>query len=202
MPVQVSPENPFAIADHDTFEDQVFSDLEIESADLSGKDFVRCTFRTVQLPESRWRRARLEDCLFDGCDLMRMHPEKLALRGVEFVRCRLTGVDWTDIAPNPSMTFEECNLQYASFVKVNLTGARFRRCRAVEVNFIEARLRDSHFDGCDLSGASFDACDLQGADFSDAVGFFADPAKNRVKGAMINASTAALLASALGFRVE
>jgi fluoroquinolone resistance protein len=196
----MSSHNPFH--NEDTFEDQVFSDLEISGADLADKDFVRCTFRKLQLHESRWQRGRLEDCVFESCDLLRMHPQKLALRGVAFTRCRLSGIDWTDIAPNPSVTFDECNLQYASFVKVNLTGAVFRKCRAIEVNFIEARMQDADFGLSDLSGTTFEGCDLRKADFRTCVGFFADPTKNRVKGARINALTASLLASALGFQVD
>jgi fluoroquinolone resistance protein len=195
-----SPDSPFAAGD--SFEDQVFADLDLTTADLAEKDFVRCTFRKIHLTESRWQRARLEDCVFDGCDLMRMQPLALALRGVEFLKCRLIGVDWTGIAPNPSVAFEECNLQYASFVKANLTGTAFRRCRAIEVNFIDTRLQQATFDGCDLSGANFDGCDLQKADFSTAIGFFADPVKNRVKGARINAWTAMALATSLGFRAD
>ena len=188
-------------AGSDSFEDQTFSDLALPSADFSEKDFVRCTFRRAVLVESTWSRARLEDCVFDGCDLMRLRPDKLALRGVEFVNCRLTGVDWTGVAPNPAVGFDGCNLQYSSFVKINLTGARFRNCRAIEVTFIEARLQRADFEHTDLSGASFDGCDLQEADFSQAIGFFADPTKNRVKRARINAATAALLAESFGFRV-
>lgn len=191
--------NPFTGTE--TFEDRTFADVELPGTDLSGFDFVRCRFRKVALVESVWARARLEDCVFDGCDLMRMRPQQLALHGVEFINCRLTGIDWTGVAANPAVTFDGCNLQYASFVKINLTGAAFRRCRAIEVNFIEARLQRADFDGSDLSGASFDGCDLQEADFSRATGFFADPAKNRIKKARINAATAGLLAESLGFRI-
>jgi fluoroquinolone resistance protein len=191
--------NPFA--DSDSFEDRTFSDVALPQANLSEKDFARCTFRKVALVESVWARTRLEDCVFDGCDLMRIKPGKLALHGVEFVDCRLTGVDWTGVAPNPAVSFDGCNLQYSSFVKINLTGARFRRCRAIDVTFIEARLQRTGFDHTVLSGAMFDGCDLQEADFSQAIGFFADPAKNRVKRARINAATAALLAESFGFNV-
>jgi uncharacterized protein YjbI with pentapeptide repeats len=131
-----------------------------------------------------------------------MRPAKLALRGVEFIGCRLTGVDWTDIAPNPTLAFDGCNLHYASFVSVNLTGARFLRCRAAEVNFIEARLADADFTGSDLSGSKFEHCDMRKADFRETQGFFVDPANNRVKGARINMATAVLLATSFGLRVN
>ncbi len=186
----------------DTFEDQVFADQDLKGIDLSDKDFVRCTFRTLLLQESRWQRTRLEDCVFDGCDLTRMQPKQLALRGVELIACRLTGVDWTDVAANPTVAFDGCNLQYASFVNVNLTAARIVRCRAIDVNFLEARLADADFTGSDLSGSTFDRCDLRKADFRGTQGLFIDPAKNRVKGARIDIATAVLLATSFGLRVS
>jgi fluoroquinolone resistance protein len=190
------------LTEHDTFEDVIFSELELHGADLSNKDFVRCTFRTVILQESRWDHARLEDCVFDSCDLTRMHPQKVALRNVEFIACRLTGVDWSDLALNPTVAFDSCNLQYASFVKVNLTKAKFLRCKAVEVNFIETRLPEADFTGTDLGGSNFDQCDLRKADFGGSQGFFADPSKNRMKDTRISMQTAVLLASSFGLRVS
>jgi uncharacterized protein YjbI with pentapeptide repeats len=187
---------------HDMFEDQLFSDQDLKAIDLSDKDFVRCTFRTLLLQESRWQRTRLEDCVFDGCDLTRMQPKQLALRGVELIGCRLIGVDWTDIAANPTVAFDGCNLQYASFVNVNLTATRIVRCRAIEVSFLEARLADADFTGSDLSGSTFDQCDLRKADFRGTQGLFIDPAKNRLKGARIDIATAVLLATSFGLRVS
>jgi fluoroquinolone resistance protein len=54
-------ENPFL--DRTQFEDEVFSDLELPKADLSDREFVRCTFRKALLPEANWTGAR-----FEGCD--------------------------------------------------------------------------------------------------------------------------------------
>jgi fluoroquinolone resistance protein len=191
--------NPWA--DQDVFEDEVFSDLEWPNADLSAKEFIRCTFRRVVLTATHWSGARLDDCTFDACDLTRMKPAKMSALGVAFIGCRLLGVDWTGIRPNPTMTFEGCNLQYASFVEVNLTKARFTRCRLVEVNFIESRLVDVEFAGSDLRGSRFEDCDLRDADFSESQGGVIDPAKNRVKGTRISVAMAVLVAMSAGMRV-
>ena len=49
--------------DADHYFDTTFEDLELHAVDLSGKEFERCTFRRCKLPESRWARVRLEDCV-------------------------------------------------------------------------------------------------------------------------------------------
>jgi uncharacterized protein YjbI with pentapeptide repeats len=112
------------------------------------------------------------------------------------------GVDWSDVAANPSASFEDSNLQFSSFVKVNLTKTRLRRCTLVDVNFIESRLAEADFGHSDLTGSRFERCDLRKADFADARGVHFDPAKNTVKGAKISLATAVLLASAAGLRIS
>src|SRR5204863_210792 len=84
---------------HEDFHaEATFSDLALEAADLSEKEFQRCLFRRCKLPESRWVRARLEDCVFEECDLTRVAPQQLGLRGVTFKGTKLMGVDWTELA--------------------------------------------------------------------------------------------------------
>ncbi len=193
---------PDPFAGRDQFEDETFTDVELPQGDLSGKEFIRCRFERGRFEASRWQGAHLEDCVFEGCDLARIQPAKLGVRGVEFRNCRLTGVDWSDIGANPAIAFIGCNLQYASFVRVNLTGTRFTRCRLLEVNFVESRLVDAVFTESDLSGSRFDHCDLRKADFSGAQGLLLDPGRNTVKGARINLAAAVSLATAAGLKVS
>ncbi len=81
----------------ESFDDTLFDGLEFADADLGGKVFANCTFRNMKLPQSRWARARLEDCVFEACDLTRLAPAGMVLRGVAFMLCKLMGIDWTDL---------------------------------------------------------------------------------------------------------
>src|SRR5205814_6996891 len=65
---------PSKLTTEQILEDQTFDGLDLPQADLSGKEFSRCTFRQLKLQESRWKGARLEDCVFEDCDLTRMDP--------------------------------------------------------------------------------------------------------------------------------
>jgi fluoroquinolone resistance protein len=188
-------------AGRDVFEDETFAGIELADANLAGREFVRCRFEKLVLQESNWNGVRLDDCEFDGCDLTRMRPAKMAARGVVFNRCRLMGVDWSELNANPSFVFEECNLQYASFVEVNLTATPFRRCRMVEANFFDARLVETVFQECEMAGARFEQCDVRGADLAEARSVLLDPSKNTVTGCRISVETAVAIAAALGLRV-
>lgn len=45
------------------------------------------------------------------------------------------GIDFTEVSPNPEVTFEDCVLRYASFVGLSLRKTAFLRCSALEANF-------------------------------------------------------------------
>src|SRR5262245_63488219 len=90
----LAPDRPFI--DRDSFEDEAFAGLDLVNTDLSNREFLRCTFTNVQLQDADLRGARLDDCLFSGCDLSRIRAANLAARGVAFVRCRLLA----SISPN------------------------------------------------------------------------------------------------------
>jgi uncharacterized protein YjbI with pentapeptide repeats len=193
---------PAPFDDSDSFENQTFSDLDIQGQDIADKEFYRCTFKNAKLGLTRWPSTRLEECVFDDCDLVGMAPSGVSYRGVEFRRSRLMGVDWTDVASNPDLTFIECNLRYVSFVGTNLRKLHFEKCLIIEGNFINAELIEAVFHDCDFTGTAFDKCDLSKADMFDARGLFVDPAKNRVKGLRVPVETAVMLALALGMKVE
>ena len=121
----------------DSFDDESFDALELVGADLGAKVFANCTFRNCRLGETRWRGARLEDCAFEGCDLTGLVPAGLALRGVAFRRCKMMGVDWTDVGAFPDFTFADCNLSYCSFVKLRARKLPFIRCILADVTFVK-----------------------------------------------------------------
>jgi uncharacterized protein YjbI with pentapeptide repeats len=185
----------------DAFEDETFDGLELAAARLEGKDFSGCTFRNLKLAESRWDGARLEDCVFDDCDLTRAVPGQLALRGVEFRRCKLMGIEWAGLAPHPDMRFSDCNLRYCSFIALRAGKTPFLRCALLEASFVDVDLAGSTFDDCQLEGARFEGCDLRGATFTTSRGLQLDPTRNRVQGATLSLEAAVLLAGSFGLKV-
>jgi fluoroquinolone resistance protein len=131
-----------------------------------------------------------------------MAPQELALRGVTFKGTKLMGVDWSDLGPLPDVTFENCDLRYASFVKLRLRGLRLTGCVAREANFLDVDLTEADFTGTDLGGSTIQGCTLSKANLARAVGVFFDPQKNKAKGARIGVEAALLLARSYGIVVD
>lgn len=196
----ISPPPPFE--EGDLYADRAFEDLSLDSADLAGKEFQRCVFRRCKLPASRWTEARLEDCTFEQCDLARIVPTKILLRGVTFNDSRLMGVDWSGIGTLPSVQFEKCDLRYSSFVKLKLRKTRFVGCIARETNFIDVDLTEADFTGTDATGSTVQGCVLVKANFTTTTGLFFDPRANQVKGVRISVETAVSFAQSLGMAVD
>jgi fluoroquinolone resistance protein len=185
----------------DSFTDVVFESEDLQAADLGNREFVGCTFRGLNLQETRWDGCRMEDCFFQACDLTRVLPARLSLRGVEFTDCKLMGIDWTHVAPHPDVSFIQCNLRYSSFVGASMRKTRFGKCVMDESNWVEVDLSGSVFEECRFSGTRFEGCNLERTKFPGCVDLVLDPGKNRVKGATIPLQSAVLLASSFGMRV-
>jgi fluoroquinolone resistance protein len=187
--------------DRDSFDEELFHDADLKATALCNKEFYRCTFRNVNLSETRWDGTRFEECKFEDCDASRMQPARLSLRGVEFSDCKLMGIDWTQVASNPDVSFTRCNLRYSSFVEIALRKTKFDRCALLEANFIQVDLVEALFEQCEFAGCRFERCDLSRARFPGCVDLLLHPADNRVKGARIPFESAVLLARAFGMHV-
>ena len=173
----------------------------MSGADLGGKELTGCSFKGVRLAETRWRETRLEDCRFEDCDLSRMTPDGLSARDVVFAGCKLMGVDWSNLGGYPAITFERCDLRYASVVKVRLRKISFTACNLEEAQFVETDLAEASFAECRLTGARFERCDLRKSSFAGATGLMIAPAGNQLRGARIPVDAAIRLAESFGLKV-
>lgn len=194
-------EDAGAIAASQSLQDRRFEGGDLTGADLAGKDFTGCTFKGVRLPQTRWREARLEDCRFEDCDLSRMLPDGLGARGVVFAGCKLMGVDWSNLGPYPALTFERCDLRYASFVGLRLRKIAFSGCNLQEAQFADTELAEADFGDCRLDGARFERCDLRKASFAASTGLVLAPAGNQLRGARVPVDAAIRLAESFGLQV-
>jgi uncharacterized protein YjbI with pentapeptide repeats len=184
-----------------SFENGVIAALDIGAASLAGKEFSRCKFRGLKLQEGDLSRAHFEDCELESCDLTRASVAQVLLREVTFRDCKLMGIDWSTLGSYPAMRFEDCNLRYASFVRLGLNKIGFVRCAMVESTFLDTQLVQASFEGSDLTGARFERCTLRGASFASSQGLSLDPRSNDVKGAKVPMDAALRVAELMGLRV-
>lgn len=185
----------------DSLEGLVFVGLDLQGTEFAGKELTSCCFRQCKLQETRWRGSRLDDCRFEHCDLTRMEPRGMLAHDLRFVESKLMGIEWTDLGQFPRLGFENCVLDFASFVGLSLRKTEFVDCKICEANFFDVDLRDASFAGSDLRGTSFRGCQLNKTEFSAATSAYFDPAANTSRGARISMETAALIAMQLGLHV-
>lgn len=194
-------EDATAIAAGHSFQDRRFEGGDLTGADLGGKDFTACTFKGVRLAQTRWREARVEDCRFEDCDLSRATPDGLGARGVVFAACKLMGIDWSNLGAYPALTFDGCDLRYASFVSLRLRKIAFTGCNLEEAQFVETELAEAVFTDCRLAAARFERCDLRKASFAGSTGLTIVPAGNQLRGTRVPVETALRLAESFGLQV-
>ncbi|AUX35748.1 MULTISPECIES: pentapeptide repeat-containing protein [Sorangium] len=196
-----STENTDPFEGKDSFDGETFDGLTLERADLSDREFCNCVFRRSKLSESRWMRTRLEGCVFERCDLTQANTNMLSLRGVSFSSCKLMGIDWTNIAKFPDVSFEDCDMRYNVMDSLALRKTRFERCSITESVLAATDLAGAVFEECRFMGTRFEDCDLRNAQFPRSHDLFVDPAKNNVKGARVPLETVMLLAASFGMHV-
>jgi uncharacterized protein YjbI with pentapeptide repeats len=80
-----------------------------------------------------------------------------------------------------SASFENCQLDYSSFVRKKMKKTNFIDCFLKEVDFTEADLTASSFKNCDLSNAVFRQTILEKVDFTTARNYVLDPEVNKIK---------------------
>jgi fluoroquinolone resistance protein len=187
------------ISDAEELEGLVFSEGDLDAVDLRGKYFRDCRFENLRLTEVVLTDCTFEDCVFESCDLTMANVRATAFHGVVFLRCKLMGIDWSDVRGLIfTVSFEGCNLTHATFAKRNLCGLVFRECRAHHTTFVEVDLRQAVFAGTDLEGARFLDTDLREADLSSARNYDIDPRGNRLKKTKFSQEAALALAAEMG----
>jgi uncharacterized protein YjbI with pentapeptide repeats len=91
------------------------------------------------------------------------------------------------------MSFENCNLESASFFGMKMKDTRFTQSKLNHADFTNADIQGADFSGSDLTDTRFDNTNLEKADFRSSIGFQIDPENNRLKKAKFNAQNALLL---------
>jgi fluoroquinolone resistance protein len=168
-------------------EDKVFEGLDRVEKTTTGREFQSCTFRKCDFSNSNFPGNKFVDCVFDGCNLSMMHLQNSFLNNVEFYNCKILGVNFSECQNLLfSVKFENCILDYASFMGKKMLNTRFIKTSLKETTFSQANLAGSLFEQSDLSGTVFNRTDLGGANFATSYNYTIDPELNNIKKAVFS----------------
>lgn len=166
----------------------VIEKQDYSGASIAGKEFDGCTFRDCNFTEATFSRCTFSDCLFEHCNLSLVDLDYSRFSDVEFIGCKLVGVDWTR-ANWPQMLFSspirliETILNESSFFGLTLQELVLEGCKAINVDFREGDFSSAQFTGTDFSGALFHRTNLSAVDFVDACDYSIDLFNNQIQGA-------------------
>lgn len=163
-------------------EGKTFDKIVYLSKEIQNREFEQCTFRSCDFSESNFSRNRFTDCTFIGCNLAMIKLSHATLNTVIFKECKISGVNFSECEDFLfDVRFENCLLDYASFLKKKMAKTHFIHTSLKGADFSGANLKNAVFDQADLERAVFDQTALNEADFSTAFNFDIDPERNMLK---------------------
>lgn len=167
--------------------------------DISGVLLEKMGFLQAQLP-----RVTARDMVAKQCDFSSTVLADGAFNRVEFINCRMTGVDFNKASVH-DVLFRGCKLDMANFRFADVRRVQFIDCTFVESDFLNATLHDVRFESCVLEKVTFDQAkckqvDLRTSQLVELSGW------SSLKGAVIDTAQlmaiAPYLASTLGVIVR
>lgn len=146
-----------------------------EREDYEKCEFVNCTFVDIS-------NLNFVNCVFKNCNLSNCKINNAKLQGVQFVDCKLLGLNFFQAKDFAfEVYFVKCLLDYSSFDSKKLNKSKFTHCKMHEVNFTNADLSKSSLIDCDLYEAIFANTNLSDVDFTHSINFAIDPEINQIK---------------------
>jgi uncharacterized protein YjbI with pentapeptide repeats len=162
--------------------DENFKGVDFAELGLVGEEYENCTFTNCSFANTDISNIIFTECLFDNCNLAMSKTLNTGFRDVIFKNCKLLGVRF-DVCSNflLGMSFEQCQLNMASFYKKVLKKTTFSECNLEDADFIGTDLTSAVLSNCNLQGAKFEDSILDKADFRTAINYSIDLSKNRYK---------------------
>ena len=118
-----------------SYEGGRFSGLSCRGLDLCEVEFFKCRFDGCLFFQGVFRRCRFEQCVFEKCDLSVMKVPESRFIDVEFQKCKMLGIDWSQAAMPASLAFEGCNVSQSTFQRLALPKMKLVGCIVREVDF-------------------------------------------------------------------
>jgi uncharacterized protein YjbI with pentapeptide repeats len=159
------------------FERITFDDLVKEGIVFEECRFIHCNFAQADFSNLMFR-----ECIFDRCDLTLLKLSGTGLQEVQFIDCKLLGVQFSECRKLLlGINFERCMMKLSIFISLDLKNTSFNDCDLQEADFTGANLSGSRFGNCDFHRALFFHTNLEKSDFRTAFNFSISPESNRLK---------------------
>ncbi|MBR9828088.1 MAG: pentapeptide repeat-containing protein [Oceanospirillales bacterium] len=172
--------------DNDTHYFEVSFDKQVQiPSTLNGAEFEACTFTECDFSSAVFTRCKFIDCTFTRCNLSLLSIPYSRFFEVNFIECKLVGVDWTradwpSFNRDAELVFRRCILNDASFFGLTLHGLKLDACKLHEVDFREGDFTGAAMTHCDFSQSLFMHTNLRAVDFTESCHFSIDVLENQL----------------------
>jgi fluoroquinolone resistance protein len=183
------PEHPTRrktmLASYQAYSDHTFKAHKLDQQTLQSAEIHDCTFKQCSFVSAVLSECRFIHCTFKDCDFSLAQIPGCLLSGLQFDRCKLVGInwteaDWTSVRLGEPLAFKECALNHSTFIGLDLQEVRMTDCTVIGVDFREANLSLADFSGSDLQESLFLHTDLTRANLNTARNYTIAPAENKL----------------------
>ena len=190
-----------------TYEEQLFETLNLESQLIENAHFIECTFSHCNFFEMKIKNCVFDRCSFRSCTCAGTDFKYTDLKNNDFHHCSLVGISWDELKTKNGITlpftaFENCVLKYNYFVKLKLNQFSFQGNVMEECYFEDCRMEKTNFQGCQLKNTKFAKNNLAFSDFREARDYMIDVQTNKVKIARFSYPEAVNLLTGLGIILD
>ena len=156
--------------------DQLFTELSLSETRLESIEFEQCDFNGCDFSTATFSHCKFINCRFTQCNLSLLKSNYSAFFEVQFVDCKMLGIDWTQAhwpkyTVNPELSFTRCILNDSSFFGLTLHELALAECKVQEVDFRSGDFSHSSMTECDFHNSLFMRTNLQKTDFSGSINF-------------------------------
>ena len=174
-----------SLASYSEYINQKFKQVTFETEIIEDTLFTDCTFSNCSFRETQFHKCRFNTCLFEKCDLSLIEVPDSSFQSTQFKQSKVIGVNWTlatwsQFTRHAPIQFDDCVLDYATFIGLTLQKISFQGCRLRQVEFSEADLTDANFQNATLTESRFRQTNLTRANFTQAVEYTIDVTQNIV----------------------
>ncbi|MCH3960752.1 MAG: pentapeptide repeat-containing protein [Solobacterium sp.] len=176
-----------------------FSDEEC-SKDLTLHEFFECTFAKI-IFLGKMDKMEFADVIFDHCDFSNISMQECCFRRVQFLHCRLTGCDMSGSSLTDT-EMKECQGEYLNLNCTGLNDCSWQETLFKEASFAMMKIKHLEIKGCNFTRSEWADTKMKDLDLSDSIiDGIAVNAEN-LKGVIVNAEQAVVMAKLLGIRVR
>lgn len=125
--------------------DQTFSKQDYSKIKLSIGEYENCVFEDCNFSDGYLHNQNFVDCQFIDCNLSNTNISNTTFNEVTFTSCKLIGLKFETVNPYLiGLTFEDCNLELASFYGMELHRQLFKDCNLSKADFTDSIYRSAN----------------------------------------------------------